>query len=111
MRDCYRKIETPADKHLEACVVCGAAGELWRYSEADDAPTTTAVMCSNGEAFGPQSGVVNEGCLLNMPPNEFYRDTIRDAVRFWNEYAKALGAQRRKRNWTTSQVMRDGGLS
>lgn len=108
MRDNYKKVEAPADKPVALCPVCGSVGELWRYSEADDAPTTTAVMCSNGDAFGPQSGVANEGCLLYMPPHDFYRASMRDAIRFWNEYATALSAQRRKRNWETAKVMRDG---
>ena len=86
--DCYKKIE--ADTHIELCPVCASVGEVWRYSESDDSPTTTAVMCSNGERFGPQDGMIYEGCLLYMPPENFYRGTIREAVKYWNEYAAHL---------------------
>lgn len=92
--DSYKRIDTPAGTCIEACPVCGSAGELWRYSEAPDAPTTTAVMCKNGERFGPQDALLYEGCLLYMAPNEFYRGTIRDAVKYWNAYAQALVSQR-----------------
>lgn len=109
MRDCYKKVDAPVGAHIEVCPVCGAIGELWRYSEADDAPTSTAVMCTNGEKFGPQDGLRNEGCLLFMPPENFYRATLREAVKYWNEYAKALEAQRRKRHWESTEVLRDGG--
>jgi len=104
--DQFKKVETPEGVHIEACPVCSAIAELWRFSETSESPTETAVMCSNGDAFGPQSGIACEGCLLNMPPQEFYRDTIRDAVRFWNEYAKALTSQRRARNWEAAKVLR-----
>lgn len=95
--DSYKKIDTPAGTHIEACPVCGSTGALWRYSEAPDAPTTTAVMCNNGERFGPQDALLYEGCLLYMAPNEFYRDTIREAVKYWNAYATAIVSQRHSR--------------
>jgi hypothetical protein len=88
--DCYQPIDTPEGVVIEPCPVCNARASLWRHSEAPDAPTTTAVMCSNGERFGPQDGLVNLGCLLYMPPGDFHRGTIREAVRYWNEYALAL---------------------
>ncbi|MBK8746124.1 hypothetical protein [Propionivibrio sp.] len=64
-------------------------------------------MCTNGERFGPQDGAVNEGCLLYMPPQDFYRGRIVEAVKFWNEYAKMLNTQRRGRNWKRARVMRE----
>jgi len=64
-------------------------------------------MCSNGEKFGPQDGLTNEGCLLYMPPQDFYRGRIVEAVKYWNEYAKALNAQRRQRNWQRARVLRE----
>jgi hypothetical protein len=79
---------------LEPCPVCGSEAQLWQYSESDTAPRKLLGMCSHGEPIGPQDGLTNEGCLLYMPPNQFYRETIRDAVRYWNEFAKALTAMR-----------------
>lgn len=38
---------------------------------------------------------------------DFYRGRIAEAVKFWNEYAKALNAQRRERNWKRAQVLRE----
>lgn len=94
--DCYKQIEAPAMTHIEACPVCGSAGQLWRYSESPDSPTTTVVMCSNGDKLGPQQGIVNEGCYLYIPTENAHRATIREAVKYWNEYAKALIAVRVK---------------
>jgi hypothetical protein len=51
-------------------------------------------------------GVVNEGCLLYLPPRGFYQATIREDIKYWNEYAKALIVQRRARNWQTAKVLR-----
>jgi hypothetical protein len=111
--DEYKALDTPAGQHIAACPVCGAAGALWQYSESEQAATEKSVMCTNGEAFGPQDGIVTEGCLLYMPPRGFYQATIREAIKYWNEYAKALIVQRRARNWQTAKVLRsakaDGG--
>lgn len=79
---------------LEPCPVCGSKAALWQYSESDTAPRKLLVCCTHGEPIGPQEGLTNEGCLLYMPPDQFYRETIRDAVRYWNEFAKALTAMR-----------------
>jgi hypothetical protein len=79
---------------LAPCPVCGSAASLWQYSTSETAPRKLLVCCTNGEPIGPQDGLVGEGCLLYLPPNNFYRETIRDAVRYWNEFAKALTALR-----------------
>ena len=42
-----------------------------------------------------------------MPPQDFYRGRIVEAVKYWNAYAKALNAQRRQRNWQRAQVLRE----
>lgn len=97
--DQYKKIDTPEGVALEPCPVCASAAELWRYSESPSSPTTTAVCCANGDPIGPQGGELAAGCLLYMPPTEFYCSTIREAVKYWNDYAKALSAQRRARAW------------
>lgn len=95
--DPFKLIETPPGTTLADCPVCATKAHLWRYIDAPDAPTETLVMCSNATAFGPQTGIQYEGCLLYMPPPEFYRDTIREAAKYWNEYAKAL-TELRERN-------------
>lgn len=103
----YKMIDTPEGVHLEPCPVCAAKAELWRRSESNDSPTETAVCCANGEGFGPQSGIASEGCLLYMPPDDFYRGTIREAVKYWNEYARTLESQRRARRWESAKVLRE----
>lgn len=91
--DEYKKIDTPDSVQLVPCPVCCAPAEIWRRSDSPSSPTETAVCCSNGEQIGPQDGEVNNGCLLYMPPDSFYRGTIREAVKYWTEYAKALEVQ------------------
>lgn len=93
----YKQVPIPEGTELELCPVCFAKAELWRYSEDEDSPTETAVMCSNGDAIGPQKNM-EAGCLLMMPPKEFYWGTIREAVKYWNAYAVALSAQRLQRS-------------
>lgn len=97
IRDLYRPV-APGPETIAACPVCGAEAVAWSYSSTPAAPMQRVVMCSNGEAFGPQEGFANEGCLLFMPPDEFYKATIREAVRFWNEYAEALVSLRAARS-------------
>lgn len=102
----YKKAELPAG--VEPCPVCGADVELWHHSnDFANGPIAKVVMCANGETFGPQDGITNEGCLLYMPPDGFYKATVREAVKYWNEYAKALSAQRRQRHWQRAQVLRE----
>ena len=103
----YKKAELPAGAYLAPCPVCGADAELWQYSkDFKNGPIEKAVMCSNGERFGPQDGATNEGCLLYMPPQDFYRGRVVEAVKFWNEYANVLNSQRRGRNWKRAKVLR-----
>lgn len=87
-------VETPDGVTLDACPVCGSHAEIWRYSKTPDAPTETAVCCSNAMAIGPQLSSIYSGCLLYMPPNDFYRGTIREAVKFWTEYGAAVRVMR-----------------
>jgi len=88
----YLMLDTPAGTSLEACPVCGSDAVGYQYQK---------------EAFGPQIAAPTEGCLLYMPPDDFYRATIREATKYWNEYAKSLEAFRRKKHWETAQVMRE----
>ncbi len=107
-KELYKKADLPAGPHIEPCPVCGADAEIWQYStDFKNGPIDKVVMCTNGDRFGPQDGLMNEGCLLYMPPQDFYRSRIVDAVKFWNEHAKALNAQRRDRNWKRAQVLRE----
>lgn len=107
--DDYKLLE-PSDAPIEVCPVCASKAELWMFSKSETDITSKLVMCTNGEAFGPQQGSANEGCLLYMPPQEFYKATIREAVKFWNEYAKALGKIRRANSWANTKVLRDNGV-
>lgn len=88
MHDDYKQLELPAG--VEPCPCCGSAPTLWQYSESATDPTKKLIMCSNGEDVGPRISLAYGGCLLYMPPNDFYRETIRDATRYWNEHAVAL---------------------
>jgi len=94
MHDDYKPLDSAGWTPLEPCPVCGSEAALWQYSVSDTAPRRLLVCCEHGDAIGPQDGLTNEGCLLYMPPDNFYRETIRDAVRYWNEFAKTLTALR-----------------
>jgi len=102
--DEYQKLETPAV--VVRCPVCGGPASLWQYQKSADGPASKVVMCDNGEAFGPQDGMTNEGCLLYMPPDGHYKARILEAVNYWNDYAKALNTMRRGNNWKTARVTR-----
>lgn len=103
MNDDYRQIEGHS-YHIENCPVCGATPQLWLYVESKHAPVERVVMCSHKEPIGEmQNGLVNEGCLLYMPPEQFYQPTERAAVDYWNTFAKALSALRRKNNWKSTE--------
>jgi hypothetical protein len=106
MRDDYKQLSTPDG--LEACPCCGSAAELWRYSEHVTSPTQTVACCSNQDAIGPQAddSPFGCGCPLYMPPNGFYCATQREAVKYWNEFAKALTALQRKNRWHHAKVTR-----
>lgn len=104
MRDEYKLLETSV--HIEKCPCCGGAARLWRYSEDENAPTSKVVMCETTDAIGPQDGLANEGCPLYMPGNGHYKATEREALKYWNEFSKALTALQRKNRWEHSQILR-----
>ncbi len=108
VREMYKQVDAPQGSSILPCPCCGAEAHVWQYSESEAAPTTKAVMCDNGDKFGPQDGIRNEGCLLYMPPDDFYRPTIREAVKYWNDYTKALMAIQRRNRWKTASVLRNG---
>lgn len=104
--DDYKRLEIPKGKVLQPCPVCGHDAELWQYSTSIDSPTTKVVMCANGDPFVPQERTTGEGCLLYMPPDQFYRNRIVEAVKYWNEYALALMKIQRTKRWERAQILR-----
>ena len=105
-RDMYRPMFPAPSEQVLPCPLCGSDASVWEFSEKPSDPVQRVVMCSNGEALGPQDGMVNEGCLFYMPPDQFYRPTGRDAVGYWNEFTRAIEAQRRKRSWERHSALR-----
>ena len=106
MKPDYKNIETPVGTCIEVCPCCGSEASLFRYSEIENGPTQVVVMCSNGDPIGQQEGIVYAGCPLYMPNNDFYCATVREAVRYWNNYAKALNAIRRRNRWAKHSAIR-----
>jgi hypothetical protein len=106
MHDDYRQMQPPPAEALEPCPCCGSDASVWEHSEAPDATVQRVVMCDQQGSIGPRDALVYEGCLLKMPPQDFYKATGRDAVRYWNDYAKALNALRRALNWQRAKVLR-----
>jgi hypothetical protein len=102
----YRLCSIPAGVFIEPCPCCGAEAAVWDFSERPDQIVRRVVMCSHGTAIGPQDGLVNEGCLLYMPHDQFYRDTAKDAVRYWNEFARSLGILARSNRWQRAKALR-----
>lgn len=90
--------QMPAPTLLARCPVCGADAQLWHFSEAPTDPVERYVACTHSEAIGPQSGLINSGCLLYMPPRGFYQPTDRAACDYWNNFALALTALREERH-------------
>jgi hypothetical protein len=90
----YRLMEPPPAEPLEACPCCGSVSSVWEYIDEPGSDVQRVVMCGHSGGVGPRDALVYEGCLLQMPPADFYRATGREAVRYWNEYAKALTALR-----------------
>lgn len=88
--DMYRPAVLLDGAQISACPCCGSTAELWQFSETPTSPCLKVVMCSTAEGIGPQDGVVNEGCPLYMPNDDFYRATQREAIKYWNAFAAAL---------------------
>lgn len=85
----------PEPGTVKPCPICGSGTEVWQYADNPGAQLLRVVMCTRGDRFGPQiRESLMGGCLLYMPPQEFYQATTKEAVRFWNEYAEAVAAQR-----------------
>ena len=105
MKDEYTRLDTPSGTHLEPCPCCGSNPRVWQYVD-DGGDATQVVMCSFGDPIGPQNDELSNGCPLYFPSMEAYRATIREAVQYWNEFAKALTAIQRKNRWEAHKVMR-----
>lgn len=80
------------DSSIEPCPVCNTKAQLWRFSEDIDSPVSHVVMCSHDGAIGQRGGIVTDGCLLVMPPDDFYQPRQIQAINYWNDYAIALKA-------------------
>jgi hypothetical protein len=104
--DEYTKLGIPDGTHIEPCPVCAADAELWQYMPKPDAPAQKVVCCEHSDDIGPHDALAGGGCPLYMPPLSFYRPTIREAVKHWNEYAQALGKLRRANGWKRARVLR-----
>ena len=102
----YRPMVPPPSEPIEPCPCCGSAASVWEYSEKPTDEVQRVVMCEKAEDLGPREGLVYTGCLLYMPPNDFYKATGRDAVRYWNEFAKATNAHRRMASWARHSALR-----
>lgn len=77
---------------LDPCPVCGAEAEMWQFAEKEGDVAQRLVCCTSGEAseaFAGARGHLLGGCLLFMPPQDFYQPTARQAERHWNEFARA----------------------
>lgn len=105
--DCYKRLAAPDLVVLRACPCCGGPAELWQYSDSPTSPCTKVVMCGTSEAIGPQITdddiLGTPGCPLYMPQQGAYKATIREAVRYWNEFAVALVVLRMRRQITSGE--------
>jgi hypothetical protein len=79
----------PQPPGIVPCPVCGSSALAWRLSDTPNSPTVTAVMCEYSDPIGAQNPLY-AGCLLFLPPTDFYRATAREAVAFWNTFAADL---------------------
>lgn len=104
MKELYEK--ATCFEPVQPCPVCGADAQVYTYDSVNG-PVQKLVACTTGGGFGPQDGdTIHPGCLLFMPPIDFYHATIREAVKYWNEYARCLSAIRRKRYWARHRATR-----
>lgn len=102
----YSLMEPPPAEPVRPCPCCGAQARVWQYAENPSTPVTRVVMCDTQNDVGPRDSGVNSGCLLSMPPDDFYRARGADAVRYWNEFAEALCALQRANRWETHRALR-----
>lgn len=108
--DEYQQLTIPAGTHLEPCPVCAGNPELWQYVPKPGDPAQKAVCCEHADDIGPHEALAGGGCPLYMPPLSFYRPTIREAAKHWNEYSRALDKLRRSNRWQRAKVLRTPAL-
>ena len=99
MFDNYTQLRVPDGTTIDPCPVCDADPEVWQYISKPGEAAQKVVMCSHSEEIGPHDSLSGGGCLLYMPPTSFYQPTIREAVKHWNDYGKALTELRKKNTW------------
>lgn len=104
--DEYTQLVIPDGTHIEPCPVCAADAELWQYMKEPGSAAEKVVCCAHSDGIGPHEALAGGGCPFYLPPLSFYRPTIREAVKHWNEYAKALGTLRRRNGWQRAKVLR-----
>jgi hypothetical protein len=87
----YVKATMPEDSPaLLNCPCCSGKASLFQFSEEPGGATSRVVMCAYSFGIGGQDDIVNEGCLLYMPPEDFYRATAKAAIKYWNDFASGL---------------------
>lgn len=79
------------------CSVCGSAPALWQYKEKGGS-FSKVVMCVNGESVIDPNDVLDDGCVMYMPPMNFYKATRREAIKHWNLWHTAMREQRQARS-------------
>lgn len=106
MNDEYKRLDTPSGTHLEPCPCCGSNSRVRQYVD-NDGDATQVVMCSFGDPIGPQNDELSNGCPLHSPCMEAYRATVQEAVKYWNEFAKALMAIQSENRREARSVLRN----
>lgn len=109
MTEDFDKQEIPDGTVLEPCPMCASDAELWKrtvVTGSGDTQIHPFVCCGHGEPIGPQFSDVSGGCPLFMPPEDFYRARIADAVKHWNSFAKAATQLQRKNRWERACILR-----
>lgn len=87
----YTMIDPRRHPAVEPCCVCGSKPQVWRYNDTWDC-STVAVCCSIAEDASESDSPFT--CVLYLPPKEFYRPRIVEAVEHWNAYQRACVAMR-----------------
>jgi hypothetical protein len=76
-------VEPPPDTPIAPCPVCGTYAAAWERSEGGK--VEFAIHCMNTDMIN------NYDCLLEFPPENFYRDDLHDAILYWNTWAALRG--------------------
>ena len=87
----YTMVDPRRHPAVLPCCVCGSKPQVWRYKDTWDC-CTVAVCCSIAEDASDNESPFT--CVLYLPPRDFYRPRIVDAVAYWNAYQRAALAMR-----------------